>query len=201
MSIKLPPEAAKSLGIALPDGVKPPRGRGRGPKFVRPDPPPIGSRVLALDVSSTATGMAVVTMGERGPELIRHHVARPNAKWEVSRRVDDMILEIEGAAFGSCCRVVAMEMTDGVRWGTKRRTSHLVQLAIAQGRFYEAFRGWVEAFGGRPEPVSAAQWTGGVPKAERAERVRMIFPELRDIRDPGLDAHDAAGIGLWRLGL
>lgn len=195
--IKLPAGAAKSLSINIP-GLPPRRRAARKPKAVRPDPPPLGSRVLALDVSSSATGMAVVQSGGRGPELIKCVVSRPSGESAPSRRVDEMIAEVVREATGLCSRIVVMELTDGARWKGRRRTNDLVQLAIAQGRFYEAFRSWgFAAF----ETVSATRWTRGIPKTDRVEMIRLMFPTYAEIHDPGLDGADAIELALWRLGL
>jgi len=188
----------KSLGIVLPPGLaavvksKPKRSRA---KADRSTPPPVGTRVLALDVSSTAAGVALVYLSDRGPVIESQGLSKPPAKWMPERRINVIVDECAGMVDEANHDLLIMEVTDGMTWGSKRRTSHLVQLAIAQGRVYEAIRG-IQT----PETVSVTKWARGVPKSTRAERIKALFPEYDAAGDPGFDVADAIGIALWRMG-
>lgn len=201
------PPGAKSLGINLPAALKPetakPKKR-RGVASMRSrQPMPVGSFVLALDVSSTAAGLAVIHVSESGPEIVKLAIVRPPGNWVAPRRIDRIADEIERIAgeIGPVSAVV-MEFTDGAKWKSKARGkswSHsVIPLAAAQAAVRQVLRSVSDDI----ETVSSTIWTRGKSKEYRAKLISTVFESYRDVQgeDKGLDIADAIGIGLWRIG-
>lgn len=209
MSIKLRKDAVAQIFGTLttppgtlttpPGAVKPKPKRSRKPKPRPVLPPiPVGDRVLGLDVSSTATGAAVVEVTRSGVKILNLALSKPPAKWGATARVDCMIDVVMSDVGGLRPEQVVLEMTDGATWGGRSRTNNIVQLAIAQGRFYESARRYYDVE--RIDVVTSTVWTHGVPKGTRAAKLAAIYPELAEVDNPPHhDVADALGLALWRI--
>lgn len=181
---------------AAPPATKPKRARAKRASPTRPWLPD-GTRLLALDVSSTAMGWALWTRQGVAAHLERSGLCRPKKAGSVSR-----IFEIGAAACALIPRtrptVCLFEWSAGhVHGGIKRRMDGLAILGQAQGYVLA-----VVYRGGNPiELVPEAEWTGGTPKKKRAELVRLEHPDYaaRAALDPGMDEADAIGLGRWRM--
>lgn len=195
MSIKLPKDAVDQLLGAVT--TKPKRSRKPKPRPALPAIP-VGDRVVGLDVSSTATGAAVVERTRSGVKILDLVLSAPPAKWGAPARVDRMIDVVMSDISGLRPDLVVLEMTDGATWGGRSRTNNIVQLAIAQGRFYESVR---RLYGVQTiDVVTSTVWTHGVPKGKRAAKLAAIYPELAEADNPpDHDVADALGLALWRI--
>lgn len=179
-----------------------PKRKARRPHPPKPAPPPVGTLLVGLDVSSRAAGVALARRGERGPIVMDLRLIRPSASWDAMRRIDH-IADAVGAYLRSVAPVdlAVMEWTDGVAWLARKHAgswaSHVVTLAAAQS----AVRREILAHVVKVETVTSTRWTDRVPKETRAERLRAKYPRYGvwpKNRDPGFDVADALGLVVWR---
>lgn len=146
--------------------------------------------ILALDPSSTALGWAVL---DSPIEFEFGQVRMSRRKTPLGR-----VMECGGAVMsileerGGAAAIVVIEITTGK---TARRLGKNVQgLAIygmAVGAALWATRG-CHAYG-----VTENEWTGGRPKRERLQLLRLVSTDYGLCDDPGGNAGDALGLGLW----
>jgi hypothetical protein len=175
------------------------------PAFVRPELPIVGTRILGVDVSTTATGLAMVRIERGRPVADWLSLARPPAKrdyhartdWTIDRILADLPLIIAP-------EIIVLEWAEGSAWKSRGRawTHNVVPMATAQGAVREALRQrYPDA---TIEHYSSTQWTQSAPKEQRAKWMRTLYSAYdREYAatDTGLDVADALGIATWRLGL
>lgn len=153
--------------------------------------------LLSLDPSSTAYGYAVF----RGGSLATFGVAGTNSRMSSAERIDFLAARLRKLVAEVAPSRVVMEWTGGKVHGRMRgrHVSGLAVLGQAQGVLYATLTGLVP----HVDRVGEGEWTGGVPKPERARRIALEFPEYRKFRDagrdPGGDASDSIGLGLFYL--
>jgi Holliday junction resolvasome RuvABC endonuclease subunit len=197
-------QQAKALGIAIPAVAK--RAAKPGAKR-QPSAPvallPPGTVLLALDVSSSAIGWAIFQAGRfAAASIIRAPASRPSAE-----RIEAHTRELGGVLDSFGITRVAMEWQSPWRAARCRNATGLAVLGQAQGAaFWE-----VRSRGIPADLISERDWTkvGGWPasKAKRAERVKLLCPEYREVAakkppvDAGLDIADAIGLGFYRLSI
>lgn len=199
MSISL--DKAKALGIDLSAlGITPKRPkRKKAPIVRRPINP--GELVLALDVSSSATGFAVLEATDGLPKLIAWHRFVPPPKLEMLARCDKTAVSVAHAirALPDRPTIAIIEWADGIRWTSKRRgkswSMNVVPLIAAQATVRAAVCQLIPEV----ETVTSSEWTGKIPKDKRAQQIRRIYPQLTESRDPGYDIADAVELGKWRI--
>lgn len=148
--------------------------------------------LLSLDVSSSCTGWALV----RGPAA-----ARP-ARFGLIRSSAESIERIDAMTAG------VVELLDQLRpdyvvleWSSgkvHRRLGRIHGLAVL-GQAQGAVRERVRMVWGEPDLVNESEWTGGRNKENRAKYLIATCPEYSQAAadDPGRDAADAVGLGLW----
>jgi len=179
-----------------------PKRKPRRPHPPKPSPPPEGTVLLGLDVSSRAAGVALARRGGRGLIVMDLRLIRPSTGWDAMRRID-YIADAVGAYVRSVAPIdlAVMEWTDGAAWLARKHAgswaSHVVTLAAAQS----AVRREVLAGVIKVETVTSTRWTDRVPKETRAERLRARFPRYAAWPpewDKGLDVADALGLVVWR---
>ena len=147
-------------------------------------------RVLAIDPSSTAMGLALID----GGEVLDCWRVR-TGKADPHRRADFLArhaLEVAGVH----CPEVAVIETERAGAYANRGIKGLMSLCHAQG----TIRGVLAANFPRVVTVSASVWTRGLPdKAARAEAVAHYHPVYAEVArlDAGYDVADAVGVGLW----
>lgn len=163
---------------------------------------PRGSTLMALDVSSSATGYAVADVCDFGVRVIDFGVIKPPSSWPSLRRIDWMRAVAAGIAGETGVSRVCMEWQSHKTTG--RRVQGLAVLGQAQGVFYAHFSARY-----RVDMVSERDWTriGGrnVRKDARTARIKELVPEYARLAadpkyDPGMDAADALGILFWAAG-
>jgi hypothetical protein len=154
--------------------------------------------LLALDVSSTAAGYATFPAGR----LDRFGVVRPRGRLvHNTDRIDLIVDTLRSIAAEVGPDVICLEWSDGYVAGRLKQggAAGLSVLGAAQGAAREALR----RDGHKVECVGETLWTKRRPKAERAARVALEFPEYAAFKDAGkdvgMDAGDAIGIGLYFL--
>lgn len=144
--------------------------------------------VLALDPSSTAVGWAFLD----GGRLVRADVLKVPGGWETFRRVD-RLSDLTREVVASCppgARVL-MEYTSGLH--ARSTAVGVSACAHTQGAIRARLRQ-----DGVPVEMVPEQWAIGMgTKAKRVQAIRLAEPRLARIDDPGGDAADAAGLGLW----
>lgn len=195
MSIRITADHAKSLG--LPGSGKPrtkAKARERRPKAPppRPEPPP---RLLAIDPSSVAVGMALFESGVlRKVCVFRSSIEDPR------RRIAKLAGATAALAATWCPTAIAFELVSGLH--RHARSVSVATCSFAQGAI------WMELEGmgvGCPVAfIAENRWTRGKPKKQRAELIRLgepVYAEwARKDGDKGLDGADAVGLGLAYLG-
>jgi Holliday junction resolvasome RuvABC endonuclease subunit len=180
-------------------------------KPAKPKPPPTyrriqdGEYLLALDVSSSACGAAIISA--MGKTITSHGLwlIKPPSSWKDSKRRIDYIVDGVDQLIQFINNGVVMEWQSHLRAAGCRNANGLAVLGQAQGRVYQHLVEREQMV----DLVSEREWTKingwNQRKEQRAHGVSMVFPEYRaackedDSFDPGLDIADALGIGLWRL--
>jgi hypothetical protein len=152
---------------------------------------------VALDVSSTAAGIAIVTVSG---SLVRCELVRPPASWESLRRIEAIVTGVHDQLSGSQASLAVLEWTGGKVAGRLQgcAPSGLAVLGQAQGAVWEMIR---HRLPGGCVCVSENEWTQAKSKSRRAATVRLLCPEYAAWADThgdaGLDVADAIGLGLW----
>lgn len=152
---------------------------------------------LTLDPSSTRTGYAawrddwsLAEAGYFGPSSTRDLALD---------RIDTMIRELRDFVAEFKPRLVLIEIPSGKVGSGQRRGAgaSLTIYGFAAGSVYTWCR-W-NMPGVDVRTVSERAWTNRVPKAVRARRIAMQFPQYARAmeHDSGGDAADAIGIGCW----
>lgn len=155
-------------------------------------------RILSLDPSSKAIGWAVLNSGK--DPLERFGVLTAGSDDPV-RRTDKL-----GADLLALVREINPAPRIVMEWASPKvnawaRKTHggagLTVLGQAQG-FYRGILGIIPV-----DLVTEREWAGRKSKDDRTERVALEFPAYRAAQlrgeDPGQDAADAIGLGLWWL--
>lgn len=178
----------------------------------------IGYKLLAIDPGSQVTGYAVLSGLEPDelldagllkpgpdrpadpqtvPESIRPHLSAPELA--AYRRMDALVLELRALVCEQRPEQIVIEVPSG-RIGTGARRGARGSLTIygaVAGMMYECCRRMV----GETVPVTERQWTAG--RGDKASRQRDVALFYRGRypadQDPGGDAADAIGLGLWWL--
>jgi hypothetical protein len=147
--------------------------------------------VVALDVSSKVMGRALLGEGR----VLDADVLKVPGTRDVFKRADWLVDRLPGLfprVEGWAYPVVVMEYVSGMHG--QATAVGVAAVAHAQGAVRQALRRW----GLRVEMVAENQWTRGLGnKAKRVAATRLAVPPLAEIDDPGGDAADAAGLGLW----
>lgn len=195
MTVRITAQQARALGIPGAKGKA--KARERRPKAPPPRPEPPAC-LLALDPSSTAVGWAVFDRGK----LLAVGVERASSE-DVDRRIAKLIARTAAMAIGWVPSVVVMEVVSGMHRRSNRSNAHRQSTAtcgFAQGAIY----GVLLAKNFDVKRIKENTWTGGKPKAKRAELVKLTQPVYaewaRKDGDRGLDGADSVGLGLWYLG-
>lgn len=160
--------------------------------------------LITLDVSSNATGVAWFdpdgSLVAFKTIIPRHGVYPHHRIDEIVRRVLlATVMHINGEEID---RHILMEWSSGKVHSRRRRDGGagvgLPTLGQAQGAVRQAL---VTKTGRKPLLVEENEWSGSIAKSKRADRIALEFPDYAAYRlagkDPGLDAADAIGIGLW----
>lgn len=174
----------------------------RHPRKAKPQTPrpriQEGQKILALDVSSTAAGVAMFERRADGVALLDFDIIHPKAAWNVWQRIDYIAAKLSKILLFD---LAILEFTDGAKWMSKARASSwshsVVPLAAAQ----TAARAAILPNVGSVELVTSSEWTGKIPKETRALLMRNRHWRYNAFasKDPGYDVADAIGIGEWRL--
>lgn len=160
------------------------------------------SRLLAIDPSSTRTGVAVFDDGQ----LIDAMVLVPKDTDDADIRIDAMVEDLGRILAKLTPELIVIEVPSG-RPGAGIKAGAKAQLAIyglAVGELRRVVKAW--AAGRTPcqvLSVTERDWTLGRSKKRRAQRMLMLHPGMRELlteHDRGHDAADAIGIGEWYLG-
>ena len=151
-------------------------------------------RILALDVSSTATGWAVM---EPGPKVLSFGVFKGPAGTAPDRSQWSAVA-MRSILCDSDCGSVVMEWLDEHRHVHPHRARSIITCARAQGVVYGLLKQHAAI-----ALVGESDWTRGRSKEARADDRSAEFPMYGIYRDEGydkgLDCADALGIGLWHL--
>lgn len=179
--------------------TKPRKSKPKPPTPREPIPP--GSTVLALDVSSRATGLALLWRSEAGVRIRALRLVKPPAAWDEFTRVDLMTRQVvEFVEANQPIGLAILEWVDGIPWAGRKyvrsMAQHLDRCKSAQAHVRQALKPLVD----RIETVSATEWSRRIPKEDRAKALAERHWRYATFRgDKGLDVADALGIGLWRL--
>jgi Holliday junction resolvasome RuvABC endonuclease subunit len=154
-------------------------------------------RILSLDPSSSAIGWAMMS----GPpdRLLAFHLIRSGSSNSVTR-IDRMTRDLLAVANEHTPDVVVMEWATGKvhrRVRAQSAGAGLATLGQAQG----SYRAALMADGFDVRTVTDGEWTCGVSKDARADRVAFEWADYRAWRpkDHGLDVADAIGLGAFWL--
>lgn len=172
------------------------------PATVRP-PVSVGETVLALDVSSSCVGYALMRAGLE-PDAIDFGLITPPSGLDVVRRSLSLAEQAVQLVKATEPNLVIIETTSGYTYRSDRSSS-LASLAFAQGSVHD--RVFVAVSPDiRVETVSELEWTkpakgARLSKEERSEAIRRAFPEYdaEAESDPGFDIADSLGIAQWRI--
>lgn len=166
-------------------------------------PLPPGAVLIAFDASSTAIGWASF----RGAEFAAAGLIRHPASWPSERRIRANTAEAMEVILDRGVTHAALEWQSSLRHARARNVNGLAVLGQAQGYLLAAIEREFRQV--KVDLVGERIWTRvqgwNIPKAKRAERVKLLVPEYRDAMqrnpdiDKGLDICDAIGIGLFRL--
>jgi len=158
--------------------------------------------ILALDPSSTRTGIAVMGFDN---ELIDQFalVPKPDDTSDVRILIQcrDLRQALDQGVFKP--EVIVIEGTSG-KINKKRNKGQGAGMAIygiAVGAIWMTCNWWA-ADNKSDCPVEIVlenDWTRGVTKKQRAINMSLIYPQYKPYLDPGLDIGDAIGLGLWWL--
>lgn len=165
-------------------------------------PLPSQAVLMALDVSSSATGIAIGEMGHEGLVVHSFGVARPPSGWPFDRKVDFMSAEID--------RLIALYRVShvAIEWQDHRSTSSRVQglavLGQAQGCVWSRLCNRMPV--DRVNVRDATKLHGrNVKKQTRCDYIKATIPAYaeRVASDPkfdgGLDASDALCLLIYRI--
>jgi Holliday junction resolvasome RuvABC endonuclease subunit len=159
--------------------------------------PTTRGRLLALDVSSTACGWAVM---DADGDLRGFGVIRPTGSLPAIDRINSITWHLSRLIYRWGPQLAALEWADGKTARRIPKASGLSVLGAAQGAVYQMFR--ERAIGVAAVPQN--EWTRSRPKASRAERVAILHPGYAAARsrgeDPGFDSADAIGLADYVLG-
>lgn len=158
------------------------------------------ARLLALDVSSSACGWALLWCP--GGTVDAFGVIVPKTTASAVTRIDAIVAEVTALLVTRLPERVVLEWSAGkVHGGAKSGYSGLAVLGQAQGAVYQAVKSWQD--GSPPETVPDIEWTGGTKKTTRARKLALVEPAyamaLAKKQDLGFDAADAICLGRWVL--
>lgn len=153
-------------------------------------------RVLALDVSSTAAGWALLH-SEPVVQVMDFGLARSGSR-DSLRRIDAIRDQLVRIAEDLGPDRIVMEWSAGKVHGKQGRIHGLAILGQAQGTVREALIGRDHHVLTVPENV----WTRRRNKEARALEVELLYPTYRAWakKDRGRDVADSIGLGLYWLG-
>lgn len=162
-----------------------------------------GSRLLALDVSSSAMGWAVVEKAKNGEHKpIDFDVVKPPSTWDFKRKLFHMMTATNIILEEYEVTNICMEWQD--HRSTMKRVQGLAVLGQAQGALWNHLVAKMEV-----ELINVRDATKlngkNAKKEKRRDYVRMRVPDYakqvdaNPRYDRGLDASDALFLALWRL--
>ena len=206
LPIDLPP-GATSKGINLDAlGFKPtpaaPKAKGRAGKGGGPMPAvdalvPARWPLLALDVSSTATGWTAQhePLGPRQYGLIR-----PPGGWSELRRIDRIVADVAAVVETFRPALAILEWCGGKHYqSVGRKMTNQSVLGAAQGAVRQA----IVSAGMEVVCVKDVTWTRSTRKQDRAGKIRLAHPDYAawaaENNDGGLDVADSLGLMDWYL--
>lgn len=175
--------------------------RAKPPKTYAPLP--IGSRVIGLDVSTTAAGIAVMDVEPHGLKVVSLELHKPLAKLDWQERAYEIqgdcfnVIEDVRLDFDRESRFACIEIADGATWSTKAasaRTHEITKTAIAQGMVLAHLIKYFNHY----DMITSTKWSRGRKKEDRAKAIALQYPAYAKIKDPGYDVADAIGLCLWR---
>lgn len=165
-------------------------------------PLPVGSRIVGLDVSSTAAGIAVMDVEPHRLKVVDLQLFKPTARleWqERSHRIQDhcrnQFADATLTAQGEMRACI--EIADGARWGTQSadaRAHEITKTAIAQGMVLADVIRYFDHY----DMITATKWSRSRKKPDRAKAIALQYPAYAAMKDPGYDVADAIGLCLWR---
>lgn len=175
--------------------------RAKPPKAYAPLP--IGSRIIGLDVSTTAAGIAVMDVEAHGLAAVSLELYKPRAKLDWQERA----YEIQAVCLNAIADIrirfahesmfACIEIADGATWSTKAasaRTHEITKTAIAQGMVLADLIRWCPNY----DMITSTKWSRGRKKEDRAKAIALQYPAYAAMKDPGYDVADAIGLCLWR---
>jgi hypothetical protein len=150
--------------------------------------------ILSIDPSSTCVGYA---MFDESGTLLGSGRLMPDKKNDVAMdRIAGLVSELSALWHEHRPRHCVIEVTSGK---VARRLggcgAGLATYGMAVGACWQMLRSLVG-----PQNVTAVyenEWTRGVPKSQRLQLLRIIFPGYDPATDPGGDAGDAIMLGEW----
>lgn len=165
-------------------------------------PLPCGTVLMALDVSSSATGIAIGEIGHEGLIVHSFGVAKPPSGWPFDRKVDFMSAEIDRLIALYRVSHVAMEFQD--HRSTSMRVQGLAVLGQAQGAVWSRLCNRMPV--DRVNVRDATKLHGrNVKKQTRCEHIKAMVPAYAERLaadpkfDPGMDSSDAIFLLILRL--
>lgn len=162
-----------------------------------------GSRLLALDVSSSAMGWAVVEKADNGNhKAIDFDVVKPPSSWDFKRKLFHMMTVTNHIIDEHKITNICMEWQD--HRSTMKRVQGLAVLGQAQGALWNHLVAKMEV-----DLINVREATKlngkNAKKEKRRDYVKLRVPDYAKQADEnprydrGLDASDALFLALWRL--
>jgi Holliday junction resolvasome RuvABC endonuclease subunit len=163
--------------------------------LIKPSPLPIGTRVLGIDASSTAVGLALVESTTKGPRLWEFDLLRPLKLKTAMQRTDYFADAVPKVVADWKADLAAIEWILRA-WGPGAQ-SYVVPLANVQAAIRQSLRSIMPV-----EEWTSSQWSRNVNKQARAEIMRLryhAYGMTPKTYDKGLDVADAIGLATWRI--
>jgi len=162
--------------------------------------------ILSVDPSSTRTGWALLSQGER---LLQGGILTPDkVRSDPQFRIAAMCRDLRQLLDEIEPETILIEITSGKVAGHKRNAMKGAGLGVygmAVGAIWQAAEAWLRS---RPPEqkneteivlIKENDWTRGIPKSDRIAGVASRFPEYSSEQDPGGDLADAIGLAIWYL--
>lgn len=155
-------------------------------------------KIIAVDPSLTRTGFAVITHRDRRDPLF-HSLGRITADVDGSpeRRAFDIAYQLCDVIAEEDPQIAVVETPAPAVRAHRQARAYQSRYGMCVGVVLAviAERASLDVFG-----VAADKWTRGMSKQERAAWLGRLCPGYDRKRDTGMDAADAAELGLWFLG-
>jgi hypothetical protein len=168
--------------------------------------------LLCLDVSSTALGWAHFVLPLKTRPGLSFAAVKAGSSSPALERIAAIVQTARNLIRYLSPDVILMEMTDGRSdvARSKARGGAVAGLAVlgqAQGAVWQMLQEEIERQWERQRPelviVHENVWTAGQKPEVRAANIALEFPSYKEYQkydEPGLDAADAIGMGLWWIG-